>query len=132
MTIDDALDWKPHRQDLCLCLRRYIGIFYKLSLKLPPRILKILYFPIIYLKILYGIEVYANTYACNLHNLLILNNRILRILQHQNYRTPIPELYTAYNTLPIGKLFKFQIFVHAHNIFFTLQIYQISLLLIAC
>jgi len=118
VTIDDALDWKPHIQDLCLCLRRYIGIFYKLSLKLPPSILKILYFAMIYPKLLYGIEIYANTYACNLHNLLILNNRILRILQHQNYRTLIPDLYAAYNTLPVDKLFKFQMLVHAHSVFF--------------
>ena len=116
--IDDNLSWKFHIQDLCLCLRRYVGIFYKLSLKLPPNILKMLYFAIIYPRILYGIEIYANTYSCNLHDLMILNNRILRILQHRNFHTCTLDLYISYNTLPIDKLFKFQMLIHAHNIFF--------------
>src|SRR2546425_85817 len=68
--------------------------------------------------ILYGIEIYANTYSCNLHDLMILNNRILRILQHRNFHTCTLDLYISYNTLPIDKLFKFQMLIHAHNIFF--------------
>jgi len=116
--IDDKLEWKLHIQDLCLRLRRYISIFYKLSLKLPPRILKMLYFLLIYPHILYGIEIYANTYASYLHDLLILNNRLLRVLQRSNFHTHTLDLYIKYDTLSIDKLFKFQILTHAHNIFY--------------
>ena len=31
--IDDRLDWKAHLSDLCLRLRKYVDLFYKLSLK---------------------------------------------------------------------------------------------------
>src|SRR3989442_97744 len=63
-------------------------------------------------------KISAYTYSCNLHDLMILNNRILRILQHRNFHTCTLDLYISYNTLPIDKLFKFQMLIHAHNIFF--------------
>ena len=118
VTIDDRLDWKAHLSDLCLRLRKYVGIFYKLSLKLPPKILKTLYFSLVYPHILYGIEVYANTFACNLHDLMIMNNRILRITQHGSWRCNVLHLYINYNTLPVDKLFQMQILLHAHAIFY--------------
>ena len=74
----------------------------------------------IYPRLLYGIEIYANTYSTYLHDLMILNNRLLRILQHRPPRTNSDELYRSYNTLPINKLFQFQLLLHAHNIFFNL------------
>src|SRR3989442_11569796 len=89
----------------------YVGVFYKLSLKLPLKILKMLYYSVIYPRILYGIELYANTYLTYLHDLIILNNRLLRILQHKGLTTNVQHLYIAFNTLPVNKLFQFQVLV---------------------
>src|SRR3989442_15434085 len=119
VTIDDQLKWGPHIQELCLTLRRFVGVFYKLSCKLPWLTLKILYFAIIYPRILYGIEVYANTFQSNLHDLMVLNNRLLRILQHRKPKTNNSELYLFYNTLPINVLFKFQMLLHAHKLYYN-------------
>lgn len=77
-----------------------------------------LYFSLIYTKILYGIEQYANTYLTYLHDLIILNNRLLRILQNKDRFSHASELYRSYNTLPIDKLFIFQILIHAHSLFY--------------
>ena len=68
-----------------------------------------LYFSIVYPRILYGIELYANTYTSYLENLLKLNNKILRILQFKPRMSSTPELYACYGTLPITLLFKYQI-----------------------
>ena len=68
-----------------------------------------LYFALIYPRILYGIEVHANTYLTYLHDLSILNNRLLRIIQHKSKRTNTIELYVAFNTLSIDKSFRFQL-----------------------
>ena len=84
VTIDERLEWKPHIQHIYLRLRRYIGIFYKLSSKLPSKVLKMLYFAMVYPHILYGTEIYTNNDASYLHDLMILNNRLLRIIQHSN------------------------------------------------
>ena len=61
---------------------------------------------------------YANTYLFLLHDLIILNNRILRIIQHQTSSYPIRNLYSHFNTLPIDKLFIFQTLLHAHQLVF--------------
>jgi len=79
--IDDKLKWKLHIDYIYSKLIKFVGIFYKIKNKLPSSVLKTIYFAIVHLHILYGIELYANTAATNLHKLIILNNRLLRILQ---------------------------------------------------
>src|ERR1700743_3738710 len=79
-----------------------------------------LYFSLIYPRILYALEIYAK-YITYLQEVMILNNRILRILQHKQLATNISELYISYNTLPINKLFQFQLLLHAHNILFNIN-----------
>ena len=67
---------------------------------------------------LYGLELYANTYQSYLHDLMILNNRILRILQKKDRSCHIIHLYSTYNTLPIDKLFIFKALLHAHALIY--------------
>jgi hypothetical protein len=55
-------------------LVKFIGIFYKLRNKLPPAVLKIIYFTFVYSHILYGVEIYANTHMSYLDKLIKLNN----------------------------------------------------------
>ena len=88
------------------------------TLSTASNIVKNLYFALIYPRILYAVEIYANTYITFLHDLIILNNRILRILQHKPRLTRSIELYSAYNTLPVSKLFQYQILLHAYKLLF--------------
>ena len=74
--IDEKLEWSPHIEELKANLRRLVGIFYKISPNTPYKIMKLLYFALVHSKLIYGIEIYANTYLTNLHDLIILNNRI--------------------------------------------------------
>ena len=80
------------------CRVKFIGIFYKL---------RTVYFAFVHPHIAYGIELYANTLntaVTHLNKLLILNNKLLRILQNKSYNYPSNELYTAYKTLSIPDL----------------------------
>ena len=87
-------------------LLRFVGIFYKMTEILPYNIRKQLYFTLIYPHIIYGIEIYANTYLSYLEPLIILNNKILRILQNKKMKTPVKDLYKTYNTLHIPDLYR--------------------------
>src|SRR2546425_3098183 len=118
ITLDETLSGKTHISEVCMSLRKFIGIFYKLAQKLPPATLKLLYFSFVYPHILYGIEAYANTFLTNLHDEIILNNRILRILQHKKFNSDTKELYLLYNIPPIPKLYQFQLLLLAHNIIY--------------
>ena len=60
----------------------------------------------------------ANIFLTYIHDLITLNNRMLRILQQKPLSSKIIGLYSPYNTLPINKLFHYQILLFAHNVFF--------------
>ena len=65
-------------------LKRVIGILYKIRYKLPDWCLRNIYFAFAHPYILYGLEVYGNTYVSYLDKLTTLNNKILRILQKKD------------------------------------------------
>src|SRR2546427_395050 len=78
---------------------------YKLGLhfELSQKILKILYFTLIYSRMLYVVEIYANTYTTYLHALMIINNTTLKILHHKPIHTSTIDFYRSVNTLPVDK-----------------------------
>src|SRR2546425_5982434 len=57
----------------------------------------------------------------NLHDLTVLNNRLLRIIQHKPRDTKVIELYFNYSTLPINKLFQFQLLLLAHTLLYNVS-----------
>jgi len=79
--IDDQLKWSTHIESVEQKLQRLIGILYKIRYKLPNWCLRDIYFAFVHSNILYGLEVYGNTYVSYLDKLTTLNNKILRILQ---------------------------------------------------
>jgi len=61
-------------------------------------ILKMIYFDFVHSHLVYSIEIYANTHMKNINKLVILNNKILRILQNVSRDTHTVELYAKCNT----------------------------------
>ena len=60
-------------------------------------------------------EIYGNTTANHLSKLLLLNNRLLRILQCKPIKTHTADLYNTYFTLPLQLLHSYQILVFMHR-----------------
>ena len=79
--VDDQLKWSIHIELIEQKLQRLVGILYKIRYKLPDWCLRNIYFAFVHPYILYGLEVYGNTYVSYLDKLTTLNNKILRILQ---------------------------------------------------
>ena len=69
--------------------------------------------------LIYGIEVYANTFQKYLDPLIKVNNKILRILQNRKLNYPVPNLYRAYNTLPLHQLHNYFILTLLHKFKFN-------------
>src|SRR5688572_22464563 len=57
--IDEKLNWKEHIDYVITKIKKFIGIFYRLRNKLNCRILKELFFALIYPHLLYGVEIYS-------------------------------------------------------------------------
>jgi len=113
--LDNKLNWITHIDEIYSKLIKLTSLFYKLRNKLPPNILKDIYFSMIHSKLIYGIEIYANTYVTHLEKLITLNNKILRILQFKLSKSHRADLYLEYNTLPINLLFKYKISTFIHK-----------------
>jgi hypothetical protein len=115
LVIDNELKWTSHIDTVYRDLVKYSSIFYKVREKLPSWMLKHIYFTFVHSRILYGIEVYANTCGSYLDKLIKLNNKLLRILQNKTLSTPVFELYLEYNTLPIPQLHIQQLLLFVHK-----------------
>ena len=99
-------------------LLKYVGIFYKLHNKIPAGVMKNVYYAFVHSHLLYGIEVYANTYPTYLDKLIKLNNKLLRILQNQSRFCHVKDLYANYNTFSIPDLHKMQLLLLVHKMFY--------------
>jgi len=88
-------------------MSNYAGIFYRNRQRLPDKCLKSIYFAFVYPHLLHGIDVYVNTRPTHLSKLMILQNK--------PYTSPVKDLYTAYNTLPISQLHIQQLLLLVHK-----------------
>ena len=91
------------------------GILYKLKWKVSFNVLKSLYFAFVHPHLLYGIEVYGNSSLSHLNKLIILKNKLLRIVQNKSFRTSVIELYRNFNTLPLPELHQFPLLCLVHK-----------------
>jgi len=73
------------------------------------------YFAFVHSHLLYEIKVYSNTTANHLSKLIILNNKLLRILQYKSIKSHSIGLYITYCTLPIQLLHNYQILIFIHK-----------------
>jgi hypothetical protein len=114
VVIDDGLTWLDHIKYVCTKIRRFCGIFYKIRSVMPSYCRRLLYFSLVHSHLQYAIEIYANTNQSQLHDLKVVNNRILRALQDCNIRTKIFDMFRPYNTLPVSSLhdYKLGLFVY--------------------
>ena len=113
--IDAKLTWQPHIDYVFNKVLKFTSIFYKISCKLQIDILKMIYFAFVYPYLLYAVEIYGNTYQTHLNRLMVLNNKILRILQRAPRNTPVINLYSKFNTLTLPSLHSFQILKFVHK-----------------
>jgi len=74
-----------------------------------------IYFAFVHSYLAYGIEIYGNTYTSHLNRLMILNNKLLRILQNAPRDTPVIKLYANFNALTLPELHTYQILKFVHN-----------------
>ena len=107
--------WQNHIDYIYNQIIKFVGIFYRIRHKLNFEMAKMVYFAFVHSHLIYGIEIYGNTYKKQLSKLMILNNKIFRLLQKAPIDTRITQLYTNFNTMPLLDLRKFQILKFVHK-----------------
>ena len=77
--IDSKLSWKHHVSKISKTISRSLGIMYKL---LPLKIMKNVYYSLIYSHLVYGIEVWGSACKTELNKLLVLQKRAMRLMTY--------------------------------------------------
>jgi len=115
--IDEELNWCEHIKCVYNNVKKFLGIFYKVRYKLPSVCLH-LYYATVYPHIQYGIGIYANTNKTYIYDLVVLTNKILRILQFKTSMSSVSELYSCFTTLQIVDLHEYKILILMHKYFY--------------
>ena len=115
LLLDHKLTWDSHIQELNKKLVKYTGIFSKIRYCLPLTCRHAVYNAFISSRLNYGSEIYVNTTKKFIQPLIITQNKILRILQFKNIRTPINSLYREFGVLKLRDLHDFSICCTVHK-----------------
>ena len=83
--LDKNLTWKPHISHIANKISKSIGIIYRSKFYLPKKSLITLYYSLIYPYLFYCNMVWASTYETNLHRIVILQKRAIRIISKSNF-----------------------------------------------
>ena len=99
--LDHKLTWDSHIQERNKKLVKYTGVLIKIRYCLPLTCRHTVYNAFISSRLNYGSEMYVNTTKKIIQPLIITQNKILRILQFHNLRTPINSLYQEFGVLKL-------------------------------
>lgn len=116
--IDDDLSWKSHIAHLKSTLLPILYIIYKVKHFLNAWCLKSIYFAYVESHIAYCSSIYTNTAACNLSQLKILNNKLLRAAQCKGRKYNLVSLYMDYNVLPLESRLNYKFNLHMFQVLF--------------
>ena len=83
---------------------KYTGIFSKVGHYLPITCCKTVYNASVLSRLNYSSEIYLNKAKKCINPLIVTQNKLLRILQFKNIRTPLKDLYREFNTLQLKNL----------------------------
>ena len=85
VVLDQHLSWKPQIAQVANKISKSLGIIYKSSFYLFKESMRTLYFSLVYPYLYYCNLVWASTYQSNLHRIILLQKRVVRILSRSNF-----------------------------------------------
>ena len=97
--IDSTLSWKNHIDNVSTKVSRSVGLLYKIRCFVDTKIIKTLYYSLVYPHLIYAIEVWGSANETHLNRLLILQKKIVRLISFSDRRQ------SDYSFLPSDPLF---------------------------
>ena len=102
--IDSHLTWKNHIRAVNKCVRRKVGVLFKLRHCVPQHTLILLYKSFIQSNIMYGIEVWGSTCKSYLNCLLLSQKMAMRAITFSPFRTPSNPLFKKLGVMDVFEL----------------------------
>ena len=85
VVLDENLSWKSHISHISNKISKSVGIIFRASFYLTRASLRTLYFSMVYPYLQYCNIVWASTYSINLRRIVVLQKRIIRILNTSKF-----------------------------------------------
>ena len=104
--IDELLSWKEHVNSISIKIARGAGILYRLKNFLPQKVLRTLYFTLVYPYMHYSCYVWANSFCYNLKRIQILQNRAVKSIYFNNLNTK--EVFLKSQLLTVRQICQLQ------------------------
>ena len=108
--MDEHLNWKKQIANVTKKISRGIGILARLRSYLDPKLLRNIYYCIVYSHLSYGVEAWGSACSTDLEKILILQKKAVRILTGNKYfqiygeeAAPLPRSEPLFKTLEILK-----------------------------
>ena len=106
--LDDKLSWKSHISQVSTKISKSIGIIRKSSFFLLKQSLFTLYYSLVYPYLQYCNIVWASTYASNLFRLVVLQKRIVRIMNNSTFDSHTSMIFKNLRLLKFNDICKLQ------------------------
>lgn len=101
VTFNENLNWSAHINRIRTDVSRSIGVIYKLKQLLPTWLKKQLYFALVHSRLSYCSLVWGTTGKVNLDNLLVLQKKVVRLVENESPRTHAAPLFHKHSILTI-------------------------------
>ena len=99
ITLDETLNWSEHVSILYESLLKYFGIFNHVEYKVTPKMARQIYYPFIFSRIQYGIEVYSSCSETHINRLQVMQNKLLKLFLKLDGLTATNILHKEINVL---------------------------------
>ena len=119
--IDSTLTWKHQIDKICKTICRSIGILYKIRPYVNLKILKTLYYSLIYPHLIYAIEVWGSADNTYLNHIFMLQKRTVQMINYSDKRQPdfafpsADPLFLKLGFLKVHNIFRLKIAKFIHN-----------------
>ena len=102
--IDENLNWKYHISQISNKLSKIVGIFTKIRWKFGKNILSQLYYSLAYPHFIYCNTSWASTYVTNLSRIVILQKKLVRIINFSDYNAHTDPLFSNLKILKFEQI----------------------------
>ena len=114
--LDERLSWEPHLKDLKNKLIRKCYILHKVKDLVNIKILKQIYYTLIYPHLQYSITAWGGTNKTYLQKIYIMQKTIIKIILNKPKRTESTPLFRNLELLKLDDIYKFQMGKMMHKI----------------
>ena len=116
LLIDSNLTWKSHVDYISLKISRLVGIIAKLRHYVPKYTLQKVYHGLMHPYLTYGISIWGQAHKTILNPLLVLQKRVIRLINYANYRDHVIPFFIDSKISPLNFLYFYNTACLMHDI----------------